>query len=127
MYRTIGPTNPGFGSPASSTPNPPITAIGNGPFSMNRAVIKPHAMNAAIFGMIIPDRNVPNFWTATRVLDVLLAGAASVLTTGPLPRAGADRQRWSANELVLPIRVVPEGLSMVRTARPNPFGDGPRR
>ena len=34
MYRTIGPTNPGFGSPASSTPNPPITAIGNGPFSM---------------------------------------------------------------------------------------------
>ena len=79
MYRTIGPTRPGFGSPASSTPNPPITAIGNGPFSMNNAVMKPHAMNAAIFGMIIPDRNVPNFCTATRLLLVLLAGAASVL------------------------------------------------
>jgi hypothetical protein len=27
----------------------------------------PHAINAGIFGMIMPDRNVPNFWTATRV------------------------------------------------------------
>ena len=23
-------------------------------------------MNAAMFGMIMPDRNVPNLWTATR-------------------------------------------------------------
>jgi hypothetical protein len=33
--------------------------------------------------MIIPDRNVPNFWTATRVLDVLLvvpAALASAVT-----------------------------------------------
>ena len=34
---------------------------------MKNAVIKPQAMNAAMFGMIIPDRNVPNFWTAIRV------------------------------------------------------------
>jgi hypothetical protein len=46
---------------------------------MNNAVMKPHAMNAAMFGMIIPDRNVPNFCTATRLLLVLLTGAASVL------------------------------------------------
>jgi hypothetical protein len=45
-----------------------------------------------MFGMIIPDRNVPNFCTATRVLDVLLTGAASVLTTDPLP-SGQTRGR----------------------------------
>jgi hypothetical protein len=52
---------------------------------MNNAVIRPHAMNAAMFGMIIPDRNVPNFCTCTLVL-VFFAGADdSVLTTAPLP------------------------------------------
>ena len=42
-------------------PQPPSWATGVQPFSMNSAVMKPHAMNAAMFGMIMPDRNVPNF------------------------------------------------------------------
>ena len=33
---------------------------------MNSAVMNPQAMNAAMFGMIMPLRNVPNLWTATR-------------------------------------------------------------
>ena len=57
-----------------------------------------------------------------------LAGGRRFGTHNWSPSSGRrGSSRWSANELVLPIRVVPEGLSMVRTARPNPFGDGPRR
>ena len=36
-------------------------AFGVNPTGMKKAVIMPHAMIAAILGMIIPDRNVPNF------------------------------------------------------------------
>jgi hypothetical protein len=43
---------------------------------MNNAVMNPQAMNAAMFGMIIPDKNVPNFCTATRAPDVLPTAAA---------------------------------------------------
>jgi hypothetical protein len=32
---------------------------------MNIAVIKPHAMNAPMFGMTIPLRKAPNLWTFT--------------------------------------------------------------
>jgi len=42
-------------------------------------------MNAAMFGMIIPDRNVPNFCTWTLVLDFFAGAADSVLTAAPLP------------------------------------------
>ena len=77
---------------SGSTPNPPSRATGVQPVEMKNAVINPHAMNAAMFGMIIPDRNVPNFCTATRLLDVLPAGAAWVLTTDPLP-SGRTRGR----------------------------------
>jgi hypothetical protein len=38
---------------------------------MKNAVINPQAMNAAMFGIIIPDKNVPNFCTATRALPAL--------------------------------------------------------
>ena len=82
----IGPTRPVCSPEASG--KPPMRATGVHPVWMKNAVMKPQAMNAAMFGMIIPDRNVPNFCTATRLLLVLLAGAASVLTTDPLPRAG---------------------------------------
>jgi uncharacterized membrane protein len=34
-------------------------------------------MNAAMFGMIMPERKVPNFCTATRALFALLAGASA--------------------------------------------------
>jgi len=43
---------------------------------MKNAVMKPQAMNAAMFGMIIPDRNVPNFWTAILAPEDL-AGASA--------------------------------------------------
>src|SRR5690554_6109057 len=35
---------------------------------MNRAVMRPHAMNAAMLGMIMPLRNVPNLCTPTLAL-----------------------------------------------------------
>ena len=80
MNRIIGPTRPVFGSPASSTPNPPMPPTGNGPFSMNNAVMKPQAMNAAMFGMIIPDRNVPNFCTAILAPDPVFGAVTSAVT-----------------------------------------------
>jgi hypothetical protein len=44
-------------------------------------------MNAAMFGMIIPDRNVPNFWTAIRVPPDFFAGTSvDVLTDCPFSR-----------------------------------------
>jgi hypothetical protein len=80
MNRIMGPTRPVLGLPASSTPKPPIPPTGNGPFSMNSAVMKPQAMNAAMFGMIIPDRKVPNFWTATLAPDCPAGAAVDALT-----------------------------------------------
>ena len=44
----IGPTSPARAS------------FGVQPVGMKNAVMNPHAMNAAMFGMIMPDRNVPN-------------------------------------------------------------------
>ena len=97
MNRIIGPTRPVFGSPASSTPNPPMPPTGNGPFSMNNAVMKPQAMNAAMFGMIIPDRNVPNFWTAILAPDVFAgAAAAAVTVSSALGTRPDDSARWTA-------------------------------
>ena len=39
-------------------------AFGSHPASMNRAVIKPHAINAPMFGITMPLRNLPNRCTA---------------------------------------------------------------
>ena len=36
-------------------------SFGSHPVGMNRAVRKPQAMNAPMFGMTMPDRNHPNF------------------------------------------------------------------
>src|SRR5918999_1216823 len=81
MNRIIGPTRPMLGSPLASSPKPPIPPTGVQPDSMKNAVMKPQAIKAAMFGMIMPDRKVPNFWTATRVLPVLLVLApASAFT-----------------------------------------------
>ena len=46
----------------------PSSSFGRNPAGMNSAVMMPQAMNAPMLGMIIPDRNVPNFWTCTRTL-----------------------------------------------------------
>src|SRR5688500_14130045 len=102
MKRIIGPTRPVFGSPAASTPKPPIPPTGNGPFSMKSAVMKPQAMNAAMFGMIMPDRKVPNFCTATLAPE-LPVGAVVVALTGFLP-VGTDEHRLARVPLDLPGR-----------------------
>jgi hypothetical protein len=90
MNRIIGPTRPTLSTPLASLPKPPIPSTGVKPFSIKNAVIKPQAMNAAMFGMIIPDRKVPNFCTATRALPALLVlGApASAFTAMLCLRAG---------------------------------------
>jgi hypothetical protein len=46
----------------------PSAWFGVHPVGMKRAVMSPQAMNAAMFGMTMPDRNVPNLWTWTRAL-----------------------------------------------------------
>src|SRR3954468_9837620 len=61
MNRIMGATRPRFGWPALSVPKPPRPGTGVHPVWMKNAVMNPHAMKAAMFGMIIPDRNVPNF------------------------------------------------------------------
>ena len=41
-------------------------SFGVQPVGMKNAVMKPHAMKAAMLGMIMPLRKVPNFCTLTR-------------------------------------------------------------
>ena len=41
-------------------------SFGVNPAGMKNIVTMPQAMNAAMFGRIMLDRNVPNLWTATR-------------------------------------------------------------
>ena len=40
-----------------------MPSLGSQPVGMNSAVINPHAMNAAMFGITIPARNPPTRWT----------------------------------------------------------------
>jgi hypothetical protein len=54
----IGPTSARKFRPPSATGAP---SVGVHPVGIKNAVIKPHAINAAMFGMTIPDKNVPNF------------------------------------------------------------------
>src|SRR3954467_4975556 len=56
-----------------------IFAFGVHPSGMKNAVIRPQAMIAAMFGMIIMDRNVPNFWTRTRAPERDAPEAAAVV------------------------------------------------
>src|SRR5215217_7899193 len=95
MKVIIGPTRPVWGSPAAFVPNPPIPSTGVKPFSMKNAVMKPQAMKAAMFGMIIPERNVPNFWIATRAPPGRLVCGDVVVIMLPLSwsRRGGARRR----------------------------------
>ena len=77
MYVDHRADQAGIGDPGAVHTEPTVAAdlpTGVQPFSMKKAVMNPQAMNAAMFGMIIPDRNVPNFWTAIRVPPVLDCG-----------------------------------------------------
>ena len=89
MNRIIGPTRPMFGAPAASVPKPPSPSTGVQPVSMKNAVMKPQAMNAAMFGMIMPERKVPNFCTATRAPPVLPAVPTSAFAAIPCLRGRA--------------------------------------
>ena len=40
-----------------------MPSLGSHPVGMNSAVINPHAMNAAMFGITIPARKPPTRWT----------------------------------------------------------------
>src|SRR3954449_2231666 len=82
-----------LGSPAALVPKPPSPATGIQPDSMKSAVMKPQAMNAAMFGMIIPDRKVPNFCTATLAPDCLAGAAVDALTGFPLTGHGRQPDR----------------------------------
>ena len=63
---------------------------------MKNAVMKPQAMNAAMFGMIMPDRKVPNFWTAIRVLLGFFAGVSACASLLPFRLTRAGRVRPTA-------------------------------
>ena len=63
------------GAPAADLGDPAVgrpqaersrAAEGDPAVSMNRAVIRPQAMNAPMLGITMLDRKVPNFWTWTR-------------------------------------------------------------
>src|SRR6187399_1939478 len=67
-----------------------IFSFGVHPSGMKKAVIRPQAMIALMFGMIMLDRNVPNFCTWTRAL---VRGAAVVAVEAiwvPLVKQGRD-------------------------------------
>ncbi len=71
-----------------------IFSLGVQPTGMKNAVIRPHAMIAAMLGMIMFDRNVPNRWTWTRALTRSGAGdvEAGVVVIAPsLSRTGRVR------------------------------------
>ena len=93
MKRIIGPTRPMLGSPAAFVPKPPSPSTGIQPVSMKNAVMKPQAMKAAMFGMIMPDRKVPNFCTATRAPPVLLGSNLGIRRHAVPPRPRVERRR----------------------------------
>jgi hypothetical protein len=53
-------------------------------------------MKAAMFGMIIPERNVPNFWTAIRTLEPPVAGVAGLpAVVCALTELPPEEEPWS--------------------------------
>ncbi len=56
-----------------------IFSFGVQPTGMKNAVTRPHAMIAAMLGMIMFDKKVPNFWTWTRT-EVRVGGGAVAVT-----------------------------------------------
>ncbi len=74
-------------------------AFGNQPFSMNSAVIRPHAMNAPILGITMPLRNLPKrdnvFFINSALLTTHMARVSE--RGGTLPeRYGACRDPYGS-------------------------------
>ena len=88
---------------------------------MKNAVMKPQAMNAAMFGMIMPDRNVPNFCTATRAPpDVLLVPTSAFAAILCLPGRGGERcalLRISYGSPAIPVQRNSEGYGRMKVVR----------
>jgi hypothetical protein len=61
MYRIIGPTMPVFSLPSALRPKPPSPGTGNHPSLDEERGDQAPGDEGAMFGMIMPDRNVPNF------------------------------------------------------------------
>jgi hypothetical protein len=89
-------------------PGPTIVAIfafGVQPTGMKNAVTRPHAMMAAMLGMIMFDKKVPNFWTWTRT-EVRFSGGAVAVTmlvlseSAARSRAAGDHRHESVNAFV---------------------------
>jgi hypothetical protein len=62
--------------------------------------MNPHAMNAGMFGIIIPDKNVPNFCTATRAppdLLVLLAPTSALAAMNTSVPSGLHAPRRASH------------------------------
>src|SRR6476660_983306 len=81
-------------------PGPTTVAIfsfGIHPSGMKKAVIRPQAMIAPMFGMIMLDRNVPNCWTRMRVL---VRGAAAVVAVAMFVPARGYRRRCRQQWLI---------------------------
>ena len=81
-------------------------ALGIHPVSMKRAVRKPHAMKAPMFGMTIPDRNLPNFDTPSRAFAIPLSFPFLLSLTPVPPGAWGTLVPWAAPESLC-ARVVP--------------------
>src|SRR5690606_3084392 len=86
----IGLTRPSHTLPSGVSPPPRMAEsaqrqastgllLPNHPSGMNIAVTRPQAMNAAMLGMIMPERKVPNLWTATRAPPPLEVVACDVV------------------------------------------------
>ena len=95
--------------------------MGVHPTSMKNAVKMPHAMSAGMFGMIMPDRNVPKRWTPTLALLAPVAGAdAVVIAVSPLFRSQHAAQAAAS---VRAQRLAPRLWRMPRRRGECGFGD----
>ena len=83
----------------SALAKPPMMPFGVQPAAMKKDMMRPQARNAGRFGMIMPVRNVPNFWILTCALlprrtvgaTVGAAAADMPLTLLSVWRSGAER------------------------------------
>src|ERR671911_579339 len=111
-------------------------SFGSHPSGMNRAVIKPHAMNAPMFGMTMPLRKLPNLWTLTLRLvpvptspygkDLCPQQSLGPEVPRPLPRRAAppgrravrrpSQQELPVEERLLEVQEEPGAVGAVRDA-----------
>src|SRR5262245_13906281 len=77
-----------------------IFSLGVQPTGMKNAVSRPHAMIAAMLGMIMFDRKVPNFWMWTRTEVRCCRGAVAVTMLVLSEAADAARPRGPSSSCI---------------------------